>query len=448
MMEYLEKHAPTFKQVAWHEIEAEVKKVNPEFHTIVCELDPGPEYRLYVGEYPYGYQLLKNGRIQIPVSPYKSAPLTSDKISKQIRDDLSYNKLSNPVSLILQNSFEIYINNNSPNLPAMGSVVPTGTLFSLSRVVCENEVSHHPAFVWDMTSGARSIYMLPKISQTKKYKRLRAQLGINVEPPKSNLEHWHVFKEIAIAEQAPTWKTKSLMFSKKWFASLEDSAWLKFKSYLLNQFRRTYDLLGNNYIWDMLFCLILQEKKLRPSLYINNIVTHLFQIYLGTCPASAPAIDENFGPIEFLQQSFLNIYGLTDYLPTILIPQRFSHTDQQPVYYSLQNSNIIGTPKKKDNSSLISDLYDINALLNKYLIEIKSGRYNLEDTPFYDNIDQLEITPFHPTPERYQSIKTVEEIPKNDPSFTKILCKNQNPNLEVALHSSLLNGCFRFSFKK
>lgn len=445
-MEYPEQHTPSLKQVTWHEIEADVKQVNPELHDIICELDPGPEYRLYVGEYPYGCQTLHNGKFYVPSPKNGMIPIDDHRVNKQIQEDLTYNRLSNPVTLILKNSFEIFINNPIPNTPAIGMLASEGSLFSTSLVA--GSPSHHPAFIWDMTSGARSIFMLPKISQAKKYKRLRAELNINTDVPNSNLEHWRVFKDISNSSQSPNWKTKTLIFSENWFKTLNDKKWLHLKLYLLDNFRKTYDALGNLYIWDMLFCLILQNKQLRPSLYTNNTVKHLFQIYMGICPGISPANNEKQAPISYLQKVFIDIYGLKEYIPTIMTPQYFSHTEKTPVYYSLQISSLLDTPKKKDNSSCISDLYEISSLLSKYLNDIKEEKFNIDGTPFNTGLPGFEITPLHPSPQKYRTIKSTENEIKNDKRFEEILYKEKKKEeRRIALHSSLLNGCFKFHYK-
>lgn len=431
-----------FHQVDWQEVAKSVKKVNPEIYKIISDLNLGPEYRLYTGEYPFGANILKRGKFQVPMDNQESEPIYSPEVPKKIRDDLIYNDETNPVGLILQNSTEISMTPHHSTTPVSLWFLPQGSMMGISRILSERP--QQPPFIWDMTSGAHSLFMLPKISQTRKHKRLCSELGIQTDIPKSSSDHWQLFTDIANCGQFEPWTCKILYFSKKWFEKLDDPAWIHFKCYLLERFQRTFDYMGNVYLWDMLLNYILNKRKLRPDLYINNTAKHLFQIGTGFIPGLAPATSDIAGPIKLLQKVFLEIYDVKDQIPTILCPSYYDPYEPcKPVYYSINNPNLLETPKKRDNSSVISDLYDVHSLLKKYTMDIREDDYNIINTAFHRLMLNTEIKAFHPNPERYTPLYGVDEIIPQDDRFK--ICLSETENDEIAYHSTFFKGCFQLS---
>lgn len=430
------------KQVTWARIAKDVKRVNPELYKIINELSPSDEYPLYLGDYPYGYQILKQGKLYVPVNDHESLPIDDPSVPKQIQEDLAYNAMSNPVSLLLDKSIEIFLDKPSVATPVVFMFPSKGSLMSTSRIIVDRP--QHPPFLWNMTSGARSIFMLPKIAKSRMYKRIRSELNIGVEPPSSPHEHWQVFKEIAGSEQATPWSTKILYFSENWFNKLEDPTWKNFKDYLFKRYQLAYDNMGNIHIWDMIFNLILKQKNLKPNMFINNVVRHLFQIGICYTPGLAPAINDEAAPIEFLQKIFLDIYDLKDYIPTIMTPSFFDpYVNCKPVYYSLLNPGLLDTPKKRDNSSQISDLYDIFSLLSKYKQDIKNNDYNIAGTNIHEFSTKVRVSALHSEPENYSQILPAAEELKKDIRFKQSNCLTEN--YEIASHGALFKGCFCFS---
>ena len=429
-------------QTNWAKIASEVKKINPELHKIINDLDPGPEFRLYIGEYPFGTKILKRGKFQVPVKGKGILPIYSPEVPKKIRDDLSYNDETNPVSLMLKKSVEVSFTAHNSTIPVSPWFVSEGTLFGASRVLTPKP--QQPPFIWEMTSGARTIYMLPKISQARKHKKLRSELGIQTDIPATSADHWQLFVDIANCGQFDSWDSKVLYFSKEWFEKLGDPAWVHLNCFLLESVRKSFDYLANLFLWDMLLSYILNKRKLRPDLYINNTATHLFQIGMGCTPGITPTTSNAVAPIELLQKVFLEIYDLQHQIPTILAPAYYDPYERcQPIYYSINNPSLLVTPKKRDNSSVISDLYDIFSLVEKYLWDLKEESYNIENTAFHEFISNSKVKAFHPNSEKYTPLYSVEEIISNDIRFNKCLVPTNND--KVATHSAFFKGCFQIS---
>lgn len=441
MIEYPEQHAPTFKQVTWHEIEAEVERVNPELHEIICELDPGPEYRLYVGEYPYGCLTVEKGQFQVPING-RMVPLTSSEVPSQWQEDLGYNLKSNPVSLVLKNSYEISLAHPSLNNTICFARVSEGTLISSTRMI--NKRPQQPAFIWDVSSGSKTIFMLPKISQTRKYRKLRSTLGINVKTPSNITEHWDVFREISNSGYFKPWSTQTLYFSHHWFHDIESKMWNRFRVFLLESYIQGFARFSTLYIWEIILSLILNNLGLKPDIYTNNIVRHIFQIGCGLISGLSPETDERNAPIESIQKAFTEIYEINDYIPTIISLSYYDMLNPTDItYYSLQHPNIINTPKKKDNSSNISDAYEVKSLFDKYMSGLKDMDLNLYGNVVHDMSEKTKVDVFHSHPEGYSRIKSVINLIDQDTRFSKCLCKTKNK--EVAMHSTFFKGIFQIT---
>lgn len=436
------KSKPTLKEVGWAEVSDEVKAVNPEIYSVLNQVSPEKELRLYVGEYPFGCKILKGGKFHVPLESGEMVPLNDHNVPKQLQNDLSYNVWTNPASLVLKNCIELFMPHKITNVPVTFAVVNAGEMISVSRVLCQPR-PYHPAFLWDMTAGARSLFALPKISQQRRYKRLRSDLGIEVDVPTSTLEHWALFKKLSMHGSVRPWSVRMLFFSKAWFDHLDDPVWIKFKCLLLERYKRTFDVLGNMYIWDVIITLILRKRDIRPSLYVKNTVQHLLQLCVGAAPGMAPATNGNMGPIADIQKILVESYNLQEYIPTIMVPTYHDlYKKCDPILYSLHHPNLLAdASRKKDNSSLISETHDVVSLLAKVLYDLKYADLNIRETPLYDIPRKSEIEAFHTMPNNYSLIRSSEVIIKEDPRFMQSLYPT--PAEKVAVNSSIFKGCFR-----
>ena len=172
-----------------------------------------------------------------------------------------------------------------------------------------------------MTAGARSLFMLPKISKSISHHKLQQKIGIYADTPKTLLNHWDIFREIeqCMPDENP-WNVELLFFSKKWFDHRNDDAWIKFNHWLAKNAWAGSEFFRNEFIWDMVFSAIQEIKNIRPEPYFTNSVRHLFGIGIGALPGFAPAINNDAGPIHKIQKIYREIYNL-DYAPIIMAPK-------------------------------------------------------------------------------------------------------------------------------
>lgn len=432
----------------WKDVRNDVWKVNPEFAAVVDHIDPGKEYGIYKVKYPYGSEILRNGGLYIPNSSGQLVPLNDSSIDSRLQECLGYNLGSNPVTLVLENSLELFATLEDRVVPLYGVMKP-GKIFGFWRVL-NPMLSHQAEFIWDMTAGARSIFMLPKISEAEKHNKLRKEFQVGADVPRSLLDHWKIFREIANHEKFyEPWDVSLIFFSRNWFENLDDSAWCHFNYYLYRYAWIGSEFWRNNFFWDLMFSIIQKVRDIRPSPYISDTVKYLLAIGVGAVPGFAPAIDNSVAPISNLQRAYLEVYNLKEYAPIIMQPCFFSASEKsyRPVYYSLPFPNAIDfSLKNRTRTSLITDLYEVMSLLSKYVSELASGKLNIKSTPLDQLIKSVSYEFFHNNVENYRGMIESYEMPKEDNTFLEILdvCRGKKfPEM-----STFVKGCVRITRKK
>lgn len=431
----------SLQRLYWQDVRSRVEKVKPDLAKIIDEISPDKQHPLYIAKYTYGANILKRGDLYLP---NQNGSLTQiKKHDSKIAEDLGYNLNSNPVSLILKNSVELFLQLPDRAIPFYG-LIKEGTLFGAWRVV-SIPISHHPIFLWDMTAGARSIFMLPKITQEGAHNRLKKNLHIDAEKPKLLLDHWAVFKEIANNHKIEgPWSTEMIFFSKKWFEHHDDKHWLPFNYHMLEQGWIGSDYWRSEFIWDLVLSIIQKRLNLKPNPHIATTTKYLLAIAAGATPGFIPATDNTAAPIDLIQDTYMEEYGLKKYTPTVMHLGMFDmYRKLKPVYYSLQLPIALEfSQKSSDNSTIISDLYAVRSLMNKYLREIKHGKFNIETTPLFDLTEKVKFDYFHSDTSEYFQLQDNKNIAMEDGRF---ICKRFKENTKIPTTSSFLRGCVRVS---
>jgi hypothetical protein len=429
----------------WEQASKDVAKINPEFANIINSISPDKTYKLYKCRYAYGTEIIKEGVLQLPTDKGETLPITAPQTPSSLKKDLGYNLNTNPVSIVLKNSVEIFLSHQNHTLSLYGLVKP-GNIFSTWKVLSGDLESHGPAFLWDMTAGARSLFMLSKISNEGGYNRLRKKFDLHAEKPKLLIDHWHTFREIAQHADFPQpWETEILFFGEKWFKHLDDPAFIKLQQYLYKAAWRSSDYLRNQFIWNFIYSTIQRKKNIKTDPYIAETVKHLFSMATGASAGFAPAIDNIAGPIDALREIYNDIYRLKEYQPVFMQPyilgQDASH---RPAYYSLEYpSTMEFSSRNRDDKNKIQDLILIKSLVNKYLNELSENHLNVRSTPIGRLSQNTDFTFFHPT-EGYHAIEDSRLLLEQDHSFQAGLTAD---NRSLPVNSTFLRGCIRISKK-
>jgi hypothetical protein len=356
MMSREQHNTASLELVSWEQVRKEVAQINLTFAQAIDELNPGKKYPLVKVAYPYGSYVLKRAELMLPNSKGVIVPITDATIDSKLRGMLNYNLNSNPVSLVLNNTFEIFLPLPDRTIP-MSGLITKGATFGAWRVL-NPQSTQQPVFIWDMTAGARSIFMLPKITEEKKHFKLKKAFGVTANKPDSLIEHFEIFKQIASHPEFPQpWQAEILYFPKKWFDHLDDEAWFKFYYHFYRSTWQTTEYWRNRAVWDLVFSVIVMNNKIRPNAYIVDTVKYLLAVGIGAQSGFSPATNNSAGPISELQKIYMQEYDIRDYPPIIMHSASFdiNNNKQSPIYYSLQFPTAIEfSPKSRTRTSLLS----------------------------------------------------------------------------------------------
>ncbi len=435
--------------VTWQQIRNDVSKIKPDLAQAIDELNPSSDYFFIKCAYPFGSQVLKNATLMLPSKKdSRLVPLTDASVDPKVKQAISYNLNSNPVSLVLKNSFEIYLPLVDRTIPLNGLMLP-GTLFGTFRVL-HPAGSYQPKFLWNMTAGARSIFMLPKITEAKKHMKIKRQFDLSVEKPASLMSHWQVFKELSQHPSFPQpWEAEILFFSNKWFEHLDDKAWANFYYHFYRSIWGGTEFLRNQPIWNLISSLILQDYEAKPSAYVCDTTKYLMHVGIGAQPGFSPAVDNLSGPVEGLQKIYREEYEIRHYPPVIMAPARFKIKEKKPspVYYSLQFPTAIEFGKgSRTRTSLISDLHDIRSLIMRYRTDILSDKYRTLGTPIHELFNLVDFDFFHNNVELHSGMKSSKEMAAGDSRLVSTIDGEKHevfPDM-----CSFVKGCIRLSYKK
>lgn len=280
----------------WKDIRDKLKPLNPEIVEIIDQISPDQKYPLYRATYPYGFKILKNGKLHIPTE-FGFKAIDDPSVPQSVSKDLMYNAGTNPVSIILKNSAEIYLERDSHTIPLYG-IIPPGKIFSTWRVLNPNK-THAPAFIWEMTSGARSVFMLPKISEAARHNKIKKEFKISCDKPNSLSKHWNIFKEIANSNTIEEpWNCEFLFFSKNWFKNLDSPDWITLQKYLLKTAWTNSEYLRNLFTWNSVYSVIQETLGIKPNPYVADIAKHLISMVAGEMPGFAPVDDNSAAPVR------------------------------------------------------------------------------------------------------------------------------------------------------
>jgi hypothetical protein len=439
------KNQPYMEELTWEQARLDLIKVNPEIVKILDDIGPDKSHTLFKARYPYGSEILRRAEFYVPNDKGEFVTIEDPSLSSHVRERLSYNMKSNPVMVLLNGSVEMFLTLEDRTVP-FGNLLSPGKIVGTFRILTTEGPSYHPAFLWDMTSGARSVFMLSKISDIEKHRKLRKEFSISIDKPKSFLNHWEIFREIANHKSFPgNWDMEMLFFSDKWFEHFQDEKWMFFNHYLYCKAWNSSDYWRNIFFWNFMLSLMQEESYLKPTPYAVSTAKHILAISTGESYGFAPAIDNLAGPLQELQSIFLNIYGI-NHAPVIMQPTNFNLNNEncRPVYYSLSFPNATEFwPKSRERNSFINEIFEIKNLLENYIKKIISNELRVDNTPFYEAALKVNFDFIH-NDIKMDNIKTGDEILSFDPTF---VMHNEYENLPFPISSSFFKGCIRISRK-
>ncbi|OGT06554.1 MAG: hypothetical protein A2103_03145 [Gammaproteobacteria bacterium GWF2_41_13] len=428
----------------WSEVRDAVYSVNKELAEKIDAANPDSSYKFVKIDYLFGDIPVKRGVIQIPSSTGQLFPITSDEIDKKVKQEIFYR--NSPLFLMLTKGQEVFIDTGHRIIPA--------NFFDKGSLCCTYEAMDYMTNIpsdynWSFASGSRSIFMLPKITDKAGIKRVCTEFNI----PRTMLvhelsDHWGLFKSIIQSDQfKQPWKNTILCFGKKWLDENNDSeGWKALRKFLRNQIwaqahiaiiRVKFGIQWEDYAEAII------SRRLKPKPYILDQLKHILSIASGDYPAFIPIDNSQEAiPSKELEKIFIDVYGLKEYMPTLMLPYplHLLHANQ-PFYYSLSHATLLeGSPLKKDTSTIMIDQREIKLLfetLNDYLVYRKEQRDAI--------INQTKIEYFHTEPDKSGEIMPSSKIPETDPYFFKD--RKFANNKTFCATSQFFRGCIRITPK-
>ena len=432
----MEKHS-------WSSLRAKTKKINPELANIIDELSPSDKYTFYTLKYPYGALIVDRGVFQVINENGMLVPLQHSSITNNIKEDLGYNKMI-PTGFISKNSIETFFMAKNHTIPA--SLYGLGDMLALWHVL-EGNNTYQVGPVWNISSGARTVFMLPKITDKNSYKTLKAKYALKLIPQNLN-EHWQIFSHLANhAAFSEEWHSEIIFFSKKWFSNLKDKAFSQLFRHLLHDVWLSSSFRRNQFIVDFAFSVAQEQRNLKPNPYLADTVKYLMSVGDGTVPGLTPAIDSLSAPIAGLQKIFLEDYGLKKYAPIIMHPHHFSAAKNRQVYYSLEvPTTTVFSPRSSRQESKMVDMRELKHITEVLLSEILKGTLYVQETPLFDLAKNIQYKFYHSEKDQLDEVSSIFELSEVDSAFAKTLIDSK----EYAFpeFSPFFRGCVSISTSK
>lgn len=423
----------------WEDLRGTVEKVNPEYAKMIDKLPLNKEHTFLRVNYPYGAKILNNGTLQLPNNKGEFINFTDPYFSSILKEKIYYSPI--PVSISLNKAVEVFIETENRVVPL--SLLHKGQIFGLWETL-DPASSLFVEKLWQSTSGARTTFFLPKISDAVCHKRLLQQFKIRSGAPKDIINQWPVFCEIMDSSAAKEpWETQLLIMTKPWFDKKyrKDSSWRDFDYFLLNTaWKQSSHWRSKMYfelIWEA-FSIAIVKRNLRPTQNQINTLKHLIGIGMGIFPGFRPAVDNSAVPVDYLQKVYTDIYGLKDYAPILMQPWSFLSADsKEPVYYSINFPTQLDYITK-DIRSTLEEVRSIMRLNDTLIRRVKN-----EESHIFKLLQGLNFQYYHSENDELNQIKATSDIIVDDLSFAKNLEKFAPK--EFATHASFLRGCVSIS---
>jgi hypothetical protein len=407
---------PLIQQLTWADAREDVTKVDRALGEIIDKISPNKNYPLFKVTYSFGDLVVKNGSLQLPQEKGHLLPLIDAGLDTKTKNKLTYSSI--PLFLTLKNCHEVFLDTSDRIIPL--NLFKAGSLLGLFESM-DFLFNHKSNPKWNVSAGARSLFMLPKISEMQGLKRLCKQYGLdNSYTSLLNFsDHWHVFKSIvAHPTFTQSWQSEILIFSKEWLNS-HDPSWAEFRYYLFqNAWQQSQFAMSKvelNLIWET-FLKTITLRRLKPTTYLANHLKHLMLIASGHSPGFRPADElQQVAPCRGLEEAFLNVYMLKHYLPTLMHPQLLDHSSGLPVYYSLMFPTLLeGSIYKKNSSTIMLDLQEVHLLLSILFDSSSHNKFFMEV-----GLQNILFKCFHVETDHQGKIHSSRVIPEQDPDFLR-----------------------------
>lgn len=421
-------NTPQIRDVQWSTIRDNIASLNPHLAAAIDACQPSQQESFWLADLPYGSNLIESGQWRLN-QPDQQHPHFPSQVSEFC-------------GVVLNHSVESF-HQFSERLAPLHCYLP-GEIIGLDHHHLFSQQYGTPAS-YNLTAGARSLFMLPKITDSASHKNVQREFNIRASTPKKLMQHWDIFRQLAAqVDGGKGWQASVLILP----TSLLDPYNKKYHTlqyFLSQQAHQKQEYWRHQYLWDLTFSRIKLKRNLKPNPYLADTCKHLFAIAVGAVPGFTASADEQLAPIKLIQQIYIDVYGLKNYAPVLLQPQRFdSQQAHSPVYYSLQLPTLLEfSPKSRNLSSTISDLREVKHITSTYVSELSKGELGIENTPIANLAQQTAFNFYHSEEDMYGEIEYSQNLLSHDAKLQQAhACFDAQGFSE---NSPFVRGCIRIS---
>ncbi len=437
-------------RLSWAAVRERMYAANPEFCALVDEVSPGEEFAFYIAYYPFGAFLGDNETAFLPTMQGGFVPLNKPgtRLSCELSNDLGYGAHSAPLTMILDKAVELFVDHKQYNLTVPYRLLHAGDFISAQRVISEVESSS----ILQSAAGCRSTMMLPPISCSRHFGNIRHKFSKRMRKPETLYEHAQLFSELA---QHPTagcdWIMSVLLFPYNFVEKIKrDPAWYKIYVYFYRYAMKFHFGMVDLNLQMNLITEAQRKQNLKVDPYLADTAHHLYKIAAGFAPGFAPASNETYVPRTFLQNVFLEVYGLTQYYPTILHPSYFNlrNANTEAVYYSRQYpTNFAATCKTRNSYSITYSLSEQQHLLDELCLGLTKIAPSLDNALWLKIGNSVEFCTYHSYKNNQENIKLSSELKQLDPRFGALGCAVKLKKRCLSEDGAFMRGCIAIRFK-
>ncbi|MDQ5921846.1 MAG: hypothetical protein QG673_1905 [Pseudomonadota bacterium] len=417
-------------------------KISPELVKAIKDLPETHRYPFYKASYHFGAQIVDQKGVYLPLSNGTSILINDPLVPQPLKNGLGYIAGSSyPIGIVLNKKCEFYLQNGEKITPYI--MLKPGDIFGISKTFTKNVDDTPSTCFWDLVAGARSVFMLAKISSNPQHTLIKRKYGLVSRPPTNYLNQWQVFKELAIKTDSD-WRAEILFLDNKWIDLLKNSDYVALRAQILAL--NPPEIWHHQPSWDMAFGKIENARRLNsyPS-DILDAARHLFNIVAGLFPGFAPSSDEMAAPINLLQEIYANVYEL-EHAAIIMEPAIISVNDKLPLFYSLNwPTSPKSVPKNLDNKkSVVYNLSILMDIVENYQIDLTSESDIMNDLEvrapsLWKAASQAKFSFYDNEYEKYMGIKDIAALQDEDLRFA---CDNKST---FPSYSGFLKGLVKIS---
>ena len=433
------------REFTWDKVRNNVYAVNATLAKTIDQIDPGKDLTFFMVGYQYGDYVVHNGILNLPDKDGNLLAVTDNAFANNIAQSLAYNSCGMPTGIVLEKSLEYMysLDNRTTPVDILFAGKMFATLEALQHINNKQTVDMHK--ILTISSGAKSTYILPKISNTSGYNRLKKQFSMRLSMPITMDKHWTLFKEIINnTVPATSWATELLFFSNKWFQKEHNKGLSILEKCLLKQYWNTHICAQDQTMFDYAFSCALESQNLRSNPYLQDTVKHLYAIGQGNAPAFRVATDDHAAPISELKNIFLYIYDLEEYCPTMFHLDYMDTKGKFPphlLYYSLQFPTLQSfSPRSRQLSNNLEDIRQIQHIIEKTSDELCNViNYKLQNSFIKDSVTKVKYYYFHNRKDDFRQVSTTADIPTIDQHLFQDMQKY--PDRIFAGNGHMVRGC-------